>query len=56
MLFRGRLAAHGCSKCWDAAPISEIDAIPDLIVQALTDWRGGRALEDDLTVVALKRT
>lgn len=31
------------------------DALPDIIVHALRTWRGGRALEDDLTVVALKR-
>ncbi|MHA6327066.1 PP2C family protein-serine/threonine phosphatase [Roseivivax sp. CAU 1753] len=31
------------------------DDMPDLIVEALNDWRGGAALEDDLTVVALKR-
>lgn len=29
--------------------------MPDLIVKALTDWRGGKTLEDDLTVVALER-
>jgi sigma-B regulation protein RsbU (phosphoserine phosphatase) len=29
--------------------------LPTLIVQALSAWRNGRALEDDLTVVALKR-
>lgn len=32
------------------------DQVPDRIVQALNDWRCGLALEDDLTVVALKRT
>ena len=32
------------------------DCLPDHIVKALRDWRGGKALEDDLTVVALKRT
>lgn len=32
------------------------DTVPDQIIQALRDWRGGLALEDDLTVVALKRT
>jgi phosphoserine phosphatase RsbU/P len=31
------------------------DCLPDLIVNALLEWRGGIALEDDLTVVALKR-
>lgn len=35
---------------------TETDCIPDIIVQALADWRDGNALEDDLTVVALKRT
>jgi sigma-B regulation protein RsbU (phosphoserine phosphatase) len=29
--------------------------MPETIVQSLTDWRGGNTLEDDLTVVALKR-
>ncbi len=32
------------------------DRVPDMVIQALNDWRGGLALEDDLTVVALKRT
>lgn len=29
--------------------------MPDEIVRSLTDWRGGKTLEDDLTVVALER-
>jgi len=33
----------------------DTDEVPDIIVQDLKEWRGGRALEDDLTVVALKR-
>jgi sigma-B regulation protein RsbU (phosphoserine phosphatase) len=33
-----------------------INNIPDLIVKALTDWRGRSTLEDDLTVVAIERT
>ncbi len=33
-----------------------IDELPDTLVRALTDWRDGRALEDDLTIVALERT
>lgn len=53
---KGPFGSARLQQMLDAAPIREIDAIPDLIVQALTDWRGGRALEDDLTVVALKRT
>ena len=35
---------------------ADADCLPDVIVRALDDWRGGKALEDDLTVVALKRT
>ncbi|MEM5478012.1 SpoIIE family protein phosphatase [Pacificibacter sp. AS14] len=31
------------------------DELPNIIVQELRKWRGNRALEDDLTVVALKR-
>lgn len=31
------------------------DKIPDKIIQALADWRGREPLEDDLTVVAVKR-
>ena len=34
---------------------TDSDNLPDLIVKALQDWRGGKTLEDDLTVVALKR-
>ncbi|WP_417270974.1 PP2C family protein-serine/threonine phosphatase [Celeribacter sp.] len=33
----------------------DADELPDIVVQNLKEWRGGRALEDDLTVVALKR-
>lgn len=33
----------------------ETNRLPGLIVQALSDWRCGQDLEDDLTVVALKR-
>lgn len=33
----------------------DTNELPNIIVQDLKDWRGGRALEDDLTVVALKR-
>ncbi|WP_417250697.1 PP2C family protein-serine/threonine phosphatase [Celeribacter sp.] len=29
--------------------------LPDIILENLKEWRGGRALEDDLTVVVLKR-
>ena len=29
--------------------------MPDIIVETLAQWRGGNALEDDLTVVALER-
>jgi sigma-B regulation protein RsbU (phosphoserine phosphatase) len=29
--------------------------MPDLIVHALTDWRLGSTLEDDLTIVTLER-
>lgn len=35
---------------------TDADCLPDNIVKALLDWRGGKALEDDLTIVALKRT
>lgn len=35
---------------------TDADCLPDRIVEALKDWRGGRTLEDDLTVVTLKRT
>lgn len=35
---------------------AETDEIPEMVVQALDAWRDGRALDDDLTVVALKRT
>ncbi|SEL37847.1 PP2C family protein-serine/threonine phosphatase [Pacificibacter marinus] len=35
--------------------ICNANELPDIIVQDLKDWRNGRALEDDLTVVALKR-
>ena len=31
------------------------EKLPVTIVKALTDWRGGNTLEDDLTVVTLKR-
>lgn len=34
---------------------AETDDIPIQIVKSLSDWRSGKALEDDLTVVALKR-
>jgi sigma-B regulation protein RsbU (phosphoserine phosphatase) len=34
----------------------DVAAIPNAIINALNDWRGGNALEDDLTVLALKRT
>lgn len=39
------------------ATISDIGTknMPDTIIKALTDWRGGNTLEDDLTVVALER-
>lgn len=33
----------------------DTDELPNIIVQELRKWRGNRALEDDLTVVALKR-
>ncbi|WP_163850813.1 PP2C family protein-serine/threonine phosphatase [Pseudooceanicola aestuarii] len=39
----------------DACHGADTDNIPERIVRALSDWRGGDALEDDLTVVALKR-
>lgn len=32
------------------------EALPGLIVTELTTWRDGKALEDDLTVVVIKRT
>jgi sigma-B regulation protein RsbU (phosphoserine phosphatase) len=35
---------------------ADADGIPNIIINALNDWRGGKALEDDLTVLALKRT
>lgn len=35
---------------------TDADRLPDRIVMALLDWRGGKTLEDDLTVVTLKRT
>ncbi len=35
---------------------TDADGLPDIIIEALRDWRGGKTLEDDLTVVALKRT
>ncbi|MGJ8597553.1 PP2C family protein-serine/threonine phosphatase [Sulfitobacter sp.] len=37
--------------------IAEVGAqnMPDIIVKALMQWRGGNTLEDDLTVVALER-
>lgn len=31
------------------------DDLPEIIVEALNDWRGGAALEDDLTVLVLTR-
>ena len=31
-------------------------ALPGAVVTALADWRGGRPLEDDLTVLALGRS
>ncbi len=31
------------------------DEIPEEMISALSEWRGGKPLEDDLTVVALKR-
>jgi phosphoserine phosphatase RsbU/P len=34
----------------------EADNLPDRLVAALTDWRGGKALEDDLTILTLKRS
>jgi sigma-B regulation protein RsbU (phosphoserine phosphatase) len=34
---------------------ADASELPKIIVQDLKKWRGGRALEDDLTVVALKR-
>lgn len=40
------LASHGIST----------DAIPENITAALLDWRDGEPLEDDLTVVALRRS
>lgn len=33
-----------------------VDKMPGALVGALTDWRDGQALEDDLTIVALERT
>jgi len=33
-----------------------VDCIPKMLVDALEHWRGHVALEDDLTVIALKRT
>jgi sigma-B regulation protein RsbU (phosphoserine phosphatase) len=35
---------------------TDFDSLPGKIDEALVDWRGGRTLEDDLTVLALKRT
>ena len=35
---------------------TDVDSIPGNIDKALRDWRGGKTLEDDLTVLALKRT
>lgn len=32
------------------------ESIPDCVVRALRNWRDGKPLEDDLTVVALERT
>jgi phosphoserine phosphatase RsbU/P len=32
------------------------DKLPDLITTALLNWRAGKSLEDDLTILALKRT
>tara|TARA_R110000751_G_scaffold10055_2_gene37182 strand:- start:7578 stop:8753 length:1176 start_codon:yes stop_codon:yes gene_type:complete len=35
---------------------TDIKSLPDKIITALTAWRGGQTLEDDLTIVALERT
>ena len=37
-------------------PSINITDLPDKIIMALTAWRGGKTLEDDLTIVALERT
>ena len=34
----------------------DVEALPGAVVTALADWRGGRPLEDDLTVLALGRS
>lgn len=44
---RGLIAAHARK---------DVQALPGAIVAALADWRGGRPLEDDLTVLALERS
>jgi len=38
------------------APQLGVAELPDAIVRELDGWRAGRALEDDLTIVALERT
>ncbi|SOH94839.1 sigma-B regulation protein RsbU (phosphoserine phosphatase) [Monaibacterium marinum] len=51
--------AFGTDRLRDlAATIADIgaEALPDKIINALAQWRGGRPLEDDLTIVALERT
>lgn len=37
-------------------PSTGVDKLPATLVNALNVWRGGRTLEDDLTIVALERT
>ena len=51
-------APFGSARIHDivqAFPKVGIDAIPQAIVHALSQWREGEPLEDDLTVVALER-
>lgn len=38
-----------------SAAMRDLSDVPQDVVTALSDWRGGKPLEDDLTVVAFKR-
>ncbi len=35
---------------------SDVDSLPESVIGRLRDWRNGKKLEDDLTVLAIKRT
>lgn len=50
--------SFGITRVRDIArtiPAVGADKVPDQLVQALATWRGGAALEDDLTIVTLNR-